>query len=86
VPDEKFKSDMPSIKWDIRDGAKQNEKVWRIDCDKLDTLVNKDGTAGTAAFVKEGNKCVINARGLDKINKPPSKIDEDIPFKTEFIR
>jgi len=92
LPDEKFKNDMPSIKWDIRDGAKQNEKVWRINCDKLDTLVNKDASgaavAGVAipAFVKEGNKCVINARGLDKINKPPSKIDEDIPFKTEFIR
>jgi hypothetical protein len=86
LPDEKFKNDMPSIKWDIRDGAKQNEKVWRIDCDKLDTLVNKDGAGAGPAFVKEGNKCVINARGLDKINKPPSKIDEDIPFKTEFIR
>jgi hypothetical protein len=86
LPDEKFKSDMPSIKWDIRDGAKQNEKVWRIDCDKIDTLANKDGAGAGPAFVKEGNKCVINARGLDKINKPPSKIDEDIPFKTEFIR
>jgi hypothetical protein len=86
LPDEKFKSDMPSIKWNIRDGAKQNEKVWRIDCDKIDTLVNKDGAGAGPAFVKEGNKCVINARGLDKINKPPSKIDEDIPFKTEFIR
>jgi len=86
LPDEKFKNDMPSIKWDIRDGAKQNEKVWRIDCDKIDTLVNKDGAGVGPAFVKEGNKCVINARGLDKINKPPSNIDEDIPFKTEFIR
>jgi len=90
LPDEKFKNDMASIKWDIRDGAKQNEKVWRIDCEKLDTLTNKgigaSGAGALPAFIKEGNKCVINARGLDKFNKPTLEIDEDILLKTEYIR
>lgn len=95
LPDEKFKDNMPSIKWNVSDGAKQNEKVWRIDCEKLDTLNKKsldDGSAAVPtlpaipAFIKKGNKCVINANGLDKINKPPLEIEEDIPFKTEYIR
>jgi competence protein ComGC len=97
LPDERFKKDMPSsVKWVVSDGAKQNEKVWRIDCEKLDTLNNKslgDGSAPTAilpaipAFIKKGDKCVINTRGLDKINKPPPvETEEDIPFKTEYIR
>jgi len=97
LPDERFKKDMPSyVKWVVSDGAKQNEKVWRIDCEKLDTLNKKsleDGSAPEAtlpaipAFIKKGNKCVINARGLDKINKPPPlETEEDIPLKTEYIR
>jgi hypothetical protein len=97
LPDERFKKDMPSsVKWVVSDGAKQNEKVWRIDCEKLDTLNKKsleDGSAPEAilpaipAFIKKGDKCVINARGLDKINNPPPlETDEDIPFKTEYIR
>jgi hypothetical protein len=97
LPDERFKKDMPSsVKWVVSDGAKQNEKVWRIDCEKLDTLNKKsleDGSAPEAtlpaipAFIKKDNKCVINARGLDKINKPPPlETEEDIPFKTEYIR
>ena len=94
LPEEKFKSSMNAINWKVNDAAKQNEKVWRIDCEKLDTLNKKavDGEPATPtfpaipAFIKEGNKCVINARGLDRINKPPPDVDEDIQFKTEFIR
>lgn len=94
LPEEKFKSSMSAINWKVNDAVKQNEKVWRIDCEKLDTLNNKkiDGEPATPtfpaipAFIKEGNKCVINARGLDRINKPPLDVDEDIQFKTEFIR
>jgi len=94
LPEEKFKDSMKTIDWKISDAAKQNEKVWRIDCEKLDTLNNKmiDGVPATPtfpaipAFIKEGNKCVINARGLDKINKPPPDVEEDIVFKTEYIR
>jgi hypothetical protein len=97
LPDERFKKYMPSsVKWVVSDGAKQNEKVWRIDCEKLDTLNKKsleDGSVPTAtlpaipAFIKKGDKCVINARGLDKINKPqPLETEEDIPLKTEYIR
>lgn len=94
LPEEKFKSSMNAINWKVNDAAKQNEKVWRIDCEKLDTLNKKavDGEPATPtfpaipAFIKDGNKCVINARGLDRINKPPPDVDEDIQFKTEFIR
>lgn len=94
LPNEKFKTNMNAIDWKVSDAAKKNEKVWRIDCEKLDTLNNKkiDGVAVTPtspaipAFIKEGNKCVINKSGLDKINKPPPNVDEVIQFKTEFIR
>ena len=97
LPDERFKKDIPSsVKWVVSDGAKQNEKVWRIDCEKLDTLNKKslgDGSVPTAtlpaipAFIKKGDKCVINTRGLDKINNPPPvETDEDILLKTEYIR
>lgn len=94
LPEEKFRESMKTINWKVSDAAKQNEKVWRIDCEKLDTLNNKkiDGVPATPtspaipAFIKEGNKCVINARGLDKINKPPPDVEEDTVFKTEYIR
>ena len=94
LPEEKFRDSMKTINWKVSDAAKQNEKVWRIDCEKLDTLNNKkiDGVPATPtspaipAFIKEGNKCVINARGLDKINKPPPDVEENTVFKTEYIR
>ena len=77
LPEEKFKmKDSPSIvKWKVEDLI-NNEKKWKIDCEKIDKIKNKDGVStNIPAFtkdVKDNNKCVINVTMLNEgnIEKP----------------
>lgn len=77
LPEEKFKmNDNPSIvKWKV-ENIINNEKKWKIDCEKMDKIKNKDGVStNIPAFindVKDNNKCVINVPMLNagNIEKP----------------
>ena len=86
LPEEKFKETMPSIKWKVSEAVRKNEKIWKIDCEGMDTI-KKDGLdTKTPAFISSKGVCIINEKGLDDANKPPNEIPEDIPYKTEYIK
>ncbi len=48
-----------------------NEKVWRLDCSKIDNVIKKDKDGKVTgdsikAFVEDGDKCSINVKALDE--------------------
>jgi hypothetical protein len=86
LPEEKFKDTMPSIKWKVSEAARNNEKIWKVDCESMDTITKDGFDTKTPAFISSKGVCMINEKALDDANKPPEEIPEDIPYKTEYIK
>jgi len=86
LPEGRFKDpELSKIKWKVINRVdNNNEKVWRIDCEQLDTIVKKDGTT-MPVFIGD-DTCVINQKGLlayDKSMKPKEKVAKR---STEYIK
>lgn len=86
LPEGRFKDpELSKIKWKVINRVENNnEKVWRIDCEQLDTIVKKDGTT-MPVFIGD-DTCVINQKGLlayDKSMKPKEKVAKR---STEYIK
>jgi hypothetical protein len=87
LPEEKFKDIMPSIKWKVSGASRNSEKIWKIDCENIDSI-QKDGIDfKKPAFISNKGVCMINDTALDEANKPPQQETEtDVPYKTEYIK
>lgn len=85
MPNERFKNDMPTIKWKVSDAEKNNEKVWRVDCEQIDKILKNGVDTNQPAFISYDNKCIINKRVLEEINNP-QKEEENIHYTTEYIK
>ena len=86
LPEGRFKDpEMSKIKWKaINRVDNNNEKVWRIDCEQLDTIVKKDGTT-MPVFIGD-DTCVINKKDLlayEESMKPKEKVAKR---STEYIK
>uniref|UniRef100_A0A6C0LL03 Uncharacterized protein n=1 Tax=viral metagenome TaxID=1070528 RepID=A0A6C0LL03_9ZZZZ len=90
LPEERFKNnkDMSFInngKWKVVNRVENNkEKVWRIDCNRLDTVGNNvpvyvSGSGG-------GDKCSINQKGIDNYHTSLIPKKERVKISTEDIR
>jgi ABC-type multidrug transport system fused ATPase/permease subunit len=86
LPEERFKNnkDMSFInngKWKVVNRVENNkEKVWRIDCNRLDTVGNN-----IPAYVG-GDKCSVNQKGIDKYHTSLIPKKERVKVSTEDIR
>lgn len=93
LPTEKF-NDNPTIKWKHVDALNKiaGERVWALDCEKLDTITSSNGEdLKIPGFISAKDKCVINKSKLDAVHKPQGggaggSGDEDVVFTTEYIR
>jgi len=86
LPEEKFKDTMSSIKWKVSNAERKNERIWRIDCESIDTIKRDGKDTKTPAFITSKATCIINDNGLDEANKPREEFLKDIPYKTEYIK
>ncbi len=95
LPSEKFKDDsveqISSLSWNIYESSKK-EKIWKLDCESIDTIFPIDKTRATfPAFITDGDKCIINRVGFNKLGKIVGSLstDSDKPstiFTTEYIK
>jgi|694.fasta_scaffold00116_39 hypothetical protein len=95
LPSEKFKDDsveqISSLSWNIYESSKK-EKIWKLDCESIDTIVPDDNTRATfPAFITDGDKCIINRVGFNKLGEKDGSLstDSDKPstiFTTEYIK
>ena len=96
LPSEKFKDDsvepISSLSWNVYESSKK-EKIWKLDCESIDTIVPIDVTrAAFPAFITNGDKCIINSVGFNKLGNVgslASATDSDKPstiFTTEYIK
>ena len=96
LPSEKFKDDsvepISSLSWNVYESSKK-EKIWKLDCESIDTIVPIDGTrASFPAFITNDDKCIINSVGFNKLGNVGSlatDTDSDKPstiFTTEYIK
>jgi hypothetical protein len=95
LPSEKFKDDsvqpISSLSWNIYESSKK-EKIWKLDCESIDTIFPNDKTRATfPAFITDGDKCIINRVGFNKLGEIVGSLstDSDKPstiFTTEYIK
>jgi hypothetical protein len=95
LPSEKFKDvsveQISSLSWNVYESSKK-EKIWKLDCESIDTIVPIDGKrASFPAFVTDGDKCIINRVGFNKLGEKDGSLatDSDKPstiFTTEYIK
>jgi hypothetical protein len=95
LPSEKFKDDsvqpISSLSWNIYESSKK-EKIWKLDCESIDTIFPIDKTRATfPAFITDGDKCIINRVGFNKLGEIVGSLstDSDKPstiFTTEYIK
>ena len=57
----------------------KKEKIWQIDCESIDTIIEN----GKPAFITDNNKCIINKIELNKIIAKHQDSDTD-SFLTKF--
>jgi len=88
LPEERFKNnkDMSFInngKWKVVNRVENNkEKVWRIDCNRLDTVGNN-----VPVYVSGGaDKCSVNQKGIDNYYTSLIPKKERVKISTEDIR
>ena len=86
LPEGRFKDpELSKIKWKVINRVENNnEKVWRIDCEQLDTIIKKDGST-MPVFIGD-DTCAINLKGLqayDESLKPKEKVAKR---STEYIK
>ena len=87
LPEEKFKDIMPSIKWKVSGASRNSEKIWKIDCENIDSIQKDGKDFKKPAFISNKGVCMINDTALDEANKPPQQETEtDVPYKTEYIK
>jgi hypothetical protein len=88
LPNEKFvNNNIPSIvKWKVNTSTKNNnEKIWKIDCEKIDTIMKNGANTNTPAFINDGEKCIINIDGLNNAN-PEEEDSSQLIYSTEYIK
>jgi hypothetical protein len=87
LPEEKFKDIMPSIKWKVSGASRNSEKIWKIDCENMETIQKNGLDTKKPAFISSKGVCIINEGALDEANKSlQQEIETDIPYKTEYIK
>ena len=88
LPTEKFENNnIPSIvKWKVNTSTKNNnEKIWKIDCEKIDTIMKNGVNTNIPAFISDGEKCIINVNGLNNAN-PEEEDSSQLIYSTEYIK
>lgn len=69
-----------------------DEKVWRLDCSKIDKVIKKDKDGNTiangfiTAFVEDGDKCSINDKALDDYENSLKPVVESTGIDLSTIR
>lgn len=93
LPEEKFKNidGTPSIvKWKL-DKLTNNDKKWKIDCERLDTITINNQNGGNTDIpvfihdIKNNNNCIINTTKLNTANIEASRDANDYIYTTEHI-
>jgi ABC-type multidrug transport system fused ATPase/permease subunit len=91
LPEERFKNnkDMSFInngKWKVVNRVENNkEKVWRIDCNRLDTVGNNI-PAYVSGGSSGGDKCSVNQKGIGDYHTSLIPKKERVKVSTEDIR
>ena len=97
LPEKRFETaaDMEKFrgKWKVvhRTNTNANDKVWRLDCSKIDKVIKKDrdgkDTGGfITAFVEDGDKCSINDKALDEYENSLRPVVESRGIDLSTIR
>ena len=92
LPEERFKNnkDMSFInngKWKVVNRVENNkEKVWRIDCNRLDTVGNNVPVYVSGSGGGSGDKCSVNQKGIDNYHTSLIPKKERVKVSTEDIR
>lgn len=93
LPEEKYKNIddtnklAPAVMWKVSDANNKNnnEKKWKLDCEKIDTIMKGDVDTNNPAFISNEDKCVINVEGLKKAAIGDT-LYTDMVYKTEYIK
>lgn len=102
IPEKRFEvaTDMHKFnnKWKVSDRKNNNgsnEKVWRLDCSKIDNVIKKDRDGNVitngfiTAFIEDGDKCSINRKALDEYEnslKPVRRRSKEDDLSTVNIK
>ena len=101
IPQKRFENaaDMAKFndKWKVvnrKNITGYNDKVWRLDCSKIDKVIKKDRDGNViangfiTAFVEDGDKCTINDKALDEYENSLKPVEESkgIDLSTILIR